>query len=150
MNARRSFPLRRSAKPFAVIMAAATGLLLGTVPAWAATPTVTISNNFVLPADGTLIATGTATCGIPSGTATVQVSASEIVLVPTQNPPYHVVSGTGSTTITCTAGSVSWTVSVPSGPGWHWAPNFLTTAKATLAQTGAATVSASTSGYPHY
>jgi hypothetical protein len=131
-------------------MALVVGLCVAVNPAQAATAGITISSNFVLPGDGTLIATGTATCGNPSGTATIQVSATEIVWIPTNNPPYHTVSGTGSTTITCTAGTVNWTVSVPSGPTWYWTPGFLTTAKATLDQTGVTAVSASTSGYPHY
>jgi hypothetical protein len=125
------------------------GLFLGVGPAQAATPAVTISSDFFLPADGRLIATGTATCGIPSGTATVQVSAHEIVWIPRDVPPYHTVAGTGSTTITCAASPVSWTVAVPSG-GPYWAPGFFTTATATSSQTGAAAASASTSGYPHY
>lgn len=133
----------------AMIVATVACLFLGIGPAQAATASITISGNFVLPGNGTLTATGTATCGIPSGTATVQVSATEIVWIPTDNPPYHTVTGTGTTTINCTAGPVNWTVSVPSGPYWHWAPGFLTTAKATLSQAGATTVSASTSGYPH-
>jgi hypothetical protein len=133
----------------AVIMASVAGVFLCVSPAQAAA-SVSISNDFVLPADGTLIATGTATCDVASGTATVQVSANEIVWIPRNNPPYHTVSGTGSTTINCAAGTVNWTVSVPSGPTWYWAPGYLTTATATLSQSGTATVSSSTSGYPHY
>jgi hypothetical protein len=146
---RRVLP-QRSVKPLVVIVAALIGLFFGIGPAQAATPSVTISSDFVLPGNGTLIATGTAACGVPSGTATVQVSATETVWIPTNNPPYHIVSGTGSTTISCTGSSVNWTVSVSSGPFWYWAPGYFTTAKATLSQTGATTVSASTSGYPHY
>lgn len=53
---------------------------------------------------GTLTVFGTATCNVPSGTATISVSAFQIVM--------HQANGSGTTTVSCTSSPTTWEVTV--------------------------------------
>lgn len=141
--------LPRSAARLAVVATvAAAGLMVATGPASAA-GSVTVSSDMPL-AGGAVTISGTATCGLPSGTATIQVTVSEIVWVPTNNPPYSLAQGAGTAVVTCSAGAVGWSVQVRPTTSQYFAPGFLTTVRGSMSQAGAANVAVNGSGYPHY
>jgi hypothetical protein len=142
--------VRRSTSATIVVLAVFASLLIGSGSAHAATASITVSDNLIVHNDGMLSVTGTATCGIPSGTATVHVKATEFISTSSVKSRDDVITGTGSTTITCADRPVSWWVRIRSDSFWQWAAGFLTIANATLDQAGAPSVTGSTRGYPHY
>jgi hypothetical protein len=122
----------------------------GTLPrALAAAGSVQISSDLPL-RSGFLTVSGTVTCEIPSGTATIQVTASEIVWIPTHNPSYSVASGATSVSVNCAATPVAWSAAVRSSSSQPFAPGFFTNVGVTVVQPGAANLTAGTYGYPHY
>lgn len=141
--------LSRSAARLAVVgMVAAASLVLATDPASAA-GSVTVSSDMPL-ADGAVSISGTASCGLPSGTATIQVTVSEIVWRPTNNPPYSIAQGPGTAVVTCSAGAAGWSMKVRPTTSQYFAPGFLTTVRGTMTQAGAADIAVNGTGYPHY
>jgi hypothetical protein len=141
--------LPRSAARLAVVATvAAAGLMVATDPASAA-GSVTVSSDMPL-AGGAVTISGTATCGLPSGTATIQVTVSEIVWRPTNNPPYSLAQGPGTAVVTCSGGAVGWSMQVRPTTSQYFAPGFLTTVRGSMSQAGAADVAVNGSGYPHY
>jgi hypothetical protein len=144
---RKMFP--RSAARLAVVATVAmAGLVLATSPASAA-GAVTVGSDMPL-AGGAVTISGTATCGVPSGTATIQVTVSEIVWRPTNTPPYSLAQGPGTAVVTCSGGAVAWSIQVRPTTSQFFAPGFLTTVRGSMSQAGAADVAVNGSGYPHF
>ncbi|WP_370949894.1 hypothetical protein AB5J62_20445 [Amycolatopsis sp. cg5] len=113
--------------------------LVSTAGPAAAAATLTIDENAgvsVWPY-GVLQVFGTATCAAPGGTATISVNAIQIVM--------HMANGSGSTTITCAAQAVPWSVSLGSPnaycggnptPGYCFAANSVASAFGNLTKAG--------------
>jgi hypothetical protein len=142
--------LRYVVQPLVGILVAAAGLLFGIAPAQAAAAALTVSGDLVLPGDASLRVSGTATCAVPSGTATISISANELIVSHTTSPPFRVVTGSGSTVITCRATPVAWTARAIPPRFTAFAPGFLTTVNATLSQAGQSSVTQGSGGYPHF
>jgi hypothetical protein len=141
--------LPRSAARLAVVATVAmAGLALATDPASAAGG-VTVGSDMPL-AGGAVTISGTATCGLPSGTATIQVTVSEIVWRPTSNPSFSLAQGPGTAVIACSGGVVGWSIQVRPTTSQFFAPGFLTTVRGSMSQAGAADVAVNGSGSPHF
>jgi hypothetical protein len=147
LSTRRMLP-GSAARLAVVAIVAAAGVMVAADPASAA-GSVTVSSDMPL-ADGAVTISGTATCGLPSGTATIQVTVSEIVWIPRNNPPYSLAQGPGTAVVSCSAGAVGWSMQVRPTTSQYFAPGFLTTVRGSMTQAGAAEVTVGGSGYPHY
>jgi hypothetical protein len=144
----RKMLARSAARLAAVATVATAGLVVATDPASAAGG-VTVSSDMPLAA-GAVTISGTATCGLPSGTATIQVTVSEIVWRPTSNPSFSLAQGPGTAVVTCSGGAVGWSMQVRPTTSQFFAPGFITTVRGSMSQAGAADVAVNGAGTPHF
>lgn len=87
-------------------LALATGVTLATAASASASAILTVDDNATVLGYpyGVLMVSGTATCSTASGTATISVSAIQIVM--------NQANGAGTTTITCATQPVRWTATL--------------------------------------
>lgn len=99
-----SFSRRLGIALGSVIMAISA--MVATAGPASASATVTVSEDGAMSSYpyGTLTVFGTATCNAPSGTATISVSAFQLVM--------HMANGYATTTVSCTSSPATWTVTL--------------------------------------